>query len=435
MKNNQGSLISQYANLVNQPSGNDALADSLERAGSQTAIGPAGYEANALLSGAASGVRANSAKARQEKLSRLEGDLTQLMNYNRQVASAAAEGEMQKQQTVKFFQQSAIPIAELSKASLAGDTNAANKIAQGLLRNYRQTFQDASVGDFDHIHNGTIYYENPKTGDIEGRNVMQLMYQSGIKPLELWGQDAGMVEAGLSPGAKQNYENTQRTQQAEMKHTDLLNQKLSSDINQQEKKAQQQPYNKEVAKYNLKYLDEQRPKLKRNEVLVSTLDDFANSIRAAIKEGSAGGTPTAQLKRQLQKIAGTDKNATLAEMFEQVYFHRVKEVGGSNPSSFELKVAKAAMPSLDKNPEAVLQAIEADKQRAFKEIMQYKKQEEALRNSNYQMSPDDPSIMENFDDEYQAYLNKLNGARQNRTNPAAASGTSVEDIEDRIFEK
>ena len=32
------------------------------------------------------------------------------------------------------------------------------------------------------------------------------MYQAGIDPKTIWGQDAPMIEAGLSAGAKKNYE-------------------------------------------------------------------------------------------------------------------------------------------------------------------------------------------------------------------------------------
>ena len=177
------------------------------------------------------------------------------------------------------------------------------------------------------------------------------------------------------------------------------------------------PYNKEVATSNLKYLENARNDKIKNQALVDTLDEFQKAIEEARKEGAAGATPTSALVRKYQQITGADKNVTLAEMLKQVYFGRVKETGGSNPSGFELKVALDTMPSIDKNPDAAIAILKRDKEKALKEVFKYKKVEKALRDSNYQLSPDDENILKDSELEYQDFLDNHKSAYQKQAQP------------------
>ena len=200
--------LENYIGMVNQPTAADAFGDAFSQAGSAPAVGAQAHEANALLSGIGAGIKGAANSQRQEKLSPYMQLTAQLTAKAAELEAQVQEEQQNSMQVKQFFKQNASPIAELSKSSLAGDTQASNQIAQGILRNYKQTFGDETVGNFDHYHNGTIYYENLETGAVEGRNVSSLMYQAGINPVELFGQDAPAIEAGLSAGAKLNYENT-----------------------------------------------------------------------------------------------------------------------------------------------------------------------------------------------------------------------------------
>jgi len=128
-------------------------------------------------------------------------------------------------------------------------------------------------------------------------------------------------------------------------------------------------------------------------------------------------------------------------MLKQVYFGRVKEVGGSNPSGFELQVALDTMPSIDKNPDAALVILERDKKIALKNIFKYKKTEEALRNSRYQMSPDDESILANSEQQFEDFINKRNkSTTTNNSNSEQQqgqnnSGQKDANSSDKWFEK
>ena len=224
-------LANQYTDAVREPGYADAIGDAYSQAGSGPANGPAQRETNALLSGIGAGFSGSANEERRAKLSPIEEQTQSLLQMDAMLKQQMYEEESQGQQVKQFFKQATVPIAELSKASINGDTAAANQIGQGILRTYKNIFQDPSVGDFDHYHNGTVYFENLESGQIEGRNIVQLMYQSGIDPAEMFGQDAPMIEAGLSPGAKMNYENTMQAQKYQLQNMGLQNQKLRSGIN------------------------------------------------------------------------------------------------------------------------------------------------------------------------------------------------------------
>lgn len=396
-------LLNQYTDILKQPTASDAIGDAYSNAASAPANGPAQRETNALLAGIGGGFKASANSQRNSKLQAIEAQTAQLLQADVLLQNQMYEAEDLKYKTSSFFKQNAVPLAELSKASMAGDSMASDQLAQGVLRNYKQIFQDQSVGDFDHYKNGVVYYHNPETEEIVGRNIMSLMYQTGTNPADIWGQDAPMIEAGLSAGARQNYMDDRQRKQLEMQGMGLSNQYKQAQIDQtrmqqeatrNEMNSPQIPDNKEIRQHNLQYIAEQRPVFRKNEVLVDTIDEFKKVIENAIQEGSAGGTPKAKAIRYLQGLGGVDKNSTLAEMFKQVYFNRVKEVGGANPSGFELQVALDTMPSIDKNPQAVLEALNRDQSIAKKNIERYRNTERFLRESNYQASPDDPRIQE-----------------------------------------
>ena len=416
MKSGYKESLDQYKDLVNQPTWADSMGDAFSSAGKGSAKHPEDHQANALLSGVGGGLKGAANEQRREQLSPMLEQAGQITAKAAEIEAQTQIATQSKMQVTQLFQQTAVPIAQLSQASLAGDINASNQLAKGVYARFKQGLGDAGMGDFDHYHNGTIYYENPESGVIEGRNIVGLMYQAGINPLEIWGQDAPMIEAGLSAGAKKNYENTEQMRQLEMqgKQADVANKysqvnyhnaqtgKLENEMNNPEK-----PYNKEVASHNLGYIKEQRERKINAEALVATLNDLEGFIETANKKGQAGSDIRAIANRASAKYwSGDNEEATLADMAKAAYFARVKEGGGSNPSTTEFLSVLETVPNIDKNPKAALARLKFDREQALKQMYRFKKTEQGLRESQYQGSPDDESVFKHDDNEYKDFSSK-----------------------------
>lgn len=425
-KSNYSNMLDSYTNLVNQPTKLDAYADVFaDQAKDMSSQGAMNQAAKGAMASFGAGIKGAANSQRQEKLSPIMQQTAQIVAKEAELTAQMQEEKMHQGQVRQVFRQAAPIIKERSRASMAGDTQAVSKMDKGILDIYKQIMKDPSVGDYSHSNDGSLYYTNNDTGVIEGRNPIHLMYQAGINPAEFFGQDAPMIEASYSPGAKLNYENTLEVNRLalEKERAGIANQYSQANYHNAQTQGVKQEmnapkYNKGVADHNLEYLKEARGSNLKNEALADTLGDLIKYVELAKKEGAAGATPLASLTRKYQKITGSDKNATLAEMLKQVYFARVKEVGGSNPSGYELKVALDTMPSIDKNPDAALTILKRDKEAALKNIFKYKRTEEALRNSNYQMSPDDQSILANSERDFQDFLD----SRGNRPTTDAQQG-------------
>jgi hypothetical protein len=405
--------LNQYQDLVNQPTFADYLGNAFSKVGSQPAVGEAQRMSNAMLSGMGAGISGAAAEERRQKLSPMLEQAGRITAKAAELEAQVQEAEQNKFKMTKFMKQAAVPIAQLSQASLAGDKPASNELAKGIYLNFKQIAEDHTMGDFDHYHNGVIYYHNLETGAIEGENVIGLMYQAGIDPISIWGQDAPMIEAGLSPGAKKNYEDSEKMSQMEMegKRADVDLKKAHAGVYQQQANQMQneianpeKPYNKELASHNLTYIKEQRERYINNQALVATLNDLEGFINEANKQGQAGSDIGSIMSRAKSKYwSGDNKNATLADMAKAAYFARVKEAGGSNPSTTEFTTVLETVPNVDKNPEAALKRLEFDREQALKQMYRYKKTEQGIRNSNYQGSPDDEAIFKHDDEEFKTF--------------------------------
>lgn len=405
--------LNQYQDLVNQPTFADYIGDAFSKVGSQPAVGEAQRMSNAMLSGMGAGISGAAAEERRQKLSPMLEQAGRITAKAAELEAQMQEAEQNRLQMIQFFKQSAAAISQLSQASLAGDRPAANELAKGVYLNFKQGANDPTMGDFDHYHNGVIYYHNLENGAIEGENVISLMYQAGIDPVSIWGQDAPMIEAGLSPGAKKNYEDSEKMRQLEMqgKSADVALKQAHAGVYQQQANQIQnemdnpeKPYNKEVASHNLGFIKEQREHYINNQALVATLNDLKGFIQKADKKGQAGSTLKALGERTWAKyLSGDNTEATLADMAKAAYFARVKEAGGSNPSTTEFNTVLETVPNVDKDPKAALKRLNFDREQALKQMYRYKKTEQGLRNSNYQGSPDDETIFKHDDEEFKTF--------------------------------
>lgn len=211
--------------LINKPNWSDFMAEAFSKAGSAPVTKPGDFEANAALLGMGAGFKGAANQRRVEQSAPILEEAGRIRAKAAEIEAQTQESEQSRLLVTQLFKQSAVPIAQLSQASLARDVPAANEIAKGIYLNFKRALGDPTIGDFDHYHNGVIYYENLETGNIEGKNVIGLMYQAGIEPTSIWGQDAPMIEAGLSAGAKKNYEDSEKMRQLEMqgKSADVAN--------------------------------------------------------------------------------------------------------------------------------------------------------------------------------------------------------------------
>jgi hypothetical protein len=211
--------------LIDKPNWSDAIADAFNKAGSAPVAKPGDFEANAALLGMSAGHKGIANEKRAQQSAPILEEAGRIRAKAAEIEAQTQESEQSRLMVTQLFKQSAVPIAQLSQASLARDVPASNEIAKGIYLNFKRALGDPTIGDFDHYHNGVIYYENLETGNIEGKNVIGLMYQAGIDPVSIWGQDAPMIEAGLSPGAKKSYEDSEKMRQLEMegKRADIAN--------------------------------------------------------------------------------------------------------------------------------------------------------------------------------------------------------------------
>lgn len=211
--------------LIDKPNWNDLIAEAFSKAGTVPVAKPGDFEANAALLGMSAGHKGIANEQRAQQSAPILEEAGRIRAKAAEIEAQTQESEQSRLMVTQLFKQSAVPIAQLSQASLARDVPASNEIAKGIYLNFKRALGDPTIGDFDHYHNGVIYYENLETGNIEGKNVIGLMYQAGIDPVSIWGQDAPMIEAGLSPGAKKSYEDSEKMRQLEMegKRADIAN--------------------------------------------------------------------------------------------------------------------------------------------------------------------------------------------------------------------
>ena len=423
--------LENYIGMVNQPTAADAFGDAFSQAGSAPAVGAQAHEANALLSGIGAGIKGAANSQRQEKLSPYMQLTAQITAKAAELEAQAQEEEYRKQAVENFGQKKVPVVAEFNEAIKSNDIPRVNSIWRGLVADAAQSipgYEDLE-GDSWNAAGGYGLALNKRTGEYRKISSDELM--SAVAPAaqlmygDKWFDRFTYLNAGVAKDAALNYQNTEEMNKLDLegRRAGIANQYSQANYHNAQTQGVKQEmnapkYNKGVADHNLEYLKEARGSNLKNEALADTLGDLIKYVELAKKEGAAGATPLASLTRKYQKITGSDKNATLAEMLKQVYFARVKEVGGSNPSGYELKVALDTMPSIDKNPDAALTILKRDKEAALKNIFKYKRTEEALRNSNYQMSPDDQSILANSERDFQDFLD----SRGNRPTTDAQQG-------------
>ena len=361
-------LVKTQMDLVNQPTATDAYADAFSKGSQGAAKSSIDHEANALMSGIGAGLKGSADDKRQEKL-----DLLLKMTGQINAQSAYLEAQMQEEQqetmqVQQFVKSQSYAFSELAKASTAGDTPASNNIARGILQQYKNTSGDPIIGDFDHYHDGIIYYSNAETGEKGGLSVSQLISQSGEEGAQSLGADYPLIMSAFSTGFKGQYENTQELQrlerdkqQANINNTNAQTglygsqtQKNENDItNPPMSPAQTKTKELNEVKFNTRH-----EKAEEKRVLNNAYDQYIDNILDAKKKGLTGKSPKAEWNRYWAEKTGQSENMDIEEMLRITHANRVKELGGSNANIKQFEVAMASAPSITKDPDATIKFLD-----------------------------------------------------------------------------
>ena len=361
-------LVKTQMDLVNQPTATDAYADAFSKGGQGAAKSSIDYEANALMSGIGAGLKGSADDKRQEKLDPL---LKMTGQINAQSAYLEAQMQEEQQETMQvqqFVKSQSYAFSELAKASTAGDMPASNNIARGILQQYKNTSGDPIIGDFDHYHDGIIYYSNAETGEKGGLSVSQLISQSGEEGAQSLGADYPLIMSAFSTGFKGQYENTQELQrlerdklQANINNTNAQTglygsktQKNENDItNPPMSPAQTKTKELNEVKFNTRH-----EKAEEKRVLNNAYDQYIDNILDAKKKGLTGKSPKAEWNRYWAEKTGQSENMDIEEMLRITHANRVKELGGSNANIKQFEVAMASAPSITKDPDATIKFLD-----------------------------------------------------------------------------
>jgi len=156
---------------------------------------------------------------------------------------------------------------------------------------------------------------------------------------------------------------------------------------------------------NKEYIKDVGKKIISDKVLVKTLNETEEMLVEAAKKGQVGSDLLAQARRKWGKyISGNNKEMTIVDMAKAAYFARVKEAGGSNPSTTEFLTALETIPNTDKNLLASLNILRKDKINALNNIYRFNNIEKNLRTNNYQGSPYDENVVNFNEDEFNNYV-------------------------------
>ena len=403
-RTNYTDSLNSNVNLINQPTGLDAMAEGFTASGAGQAKNAGERLNNITLSGIGSGLKAAANNKRQDQLSPLLEQAGQINAQAAYLESQMQETEQENTDRVSFVQKQSYALSELAKATSANDISASNEIAKGILASYKTSSQDPTVGDFDHFNNGTVYYVNNETGEKSGFSIPQLIAQSGVPSEQLWGDDAPFVMSAFSPGFKEQYTNTQAQQQFQQEvgeakladtraHTGLLESQagqIQGNIDNPKMSEQGALEFKTNLESNNKHLDNLQKTITEKSIPQKIL--VLNRLEDILKqEDSAGGTPLKALQRWGKKISGKDEILKEAEMLQKYFFVDIKGVAG-NPNQQEWSDLVSKIVSTSQNVDSALNVIAFERKQAQLLLDNYDDLSHVISDNNNQFSHHHPEI-------------------------------------------
>jgi hypothetical protein len=146
-------------------------------------------------------------------------------------------------------------------------------------------------------------------------------------------------------------------------------------------------YNKDIRSANLKNVSESRDTVLSDMALVETLNDLEEAFKEAKEAGYIGSSYEAAARRRLAKSVGDTKHLDLIKAAEAAYLHRVKQGGGSNPSTYEFTEILKTIPSSDKHYDASMAILQKDRNNAIRRLKDYNDYTNKLKETKYLLDP------------------------------------------------
>lgn len=407
-----------YHEILNRKTFRDKLADAYNKQADSIGRPMNKGQANtqALLRGFAVGL--SNDYEREAKLAELEEQSKQLAMFQKELTMAAAQNKIKKEKQMAFFNENQVALGQLSEYIYAGKHNEVDILAPEVLKSYGD-ITGAKVGKFSHYKNGYATFLDDK-GEPRTVNIKNLMqpvmdmlpeeqkknYRGFLSPLQNADIDRMAQEQSLK------LQKLQADIDSSKAHSEVYKmqaEELKNNISRPPMTDSQKILFKANVDNNQEYLKEAGKKNVTNLALVQTLNELEEMIIESAKKGQVGSDISAIRKRGWDKyITGDNKEMTLVDMAKATYFGRIKEAGGSNPSTTEFLTALSTMPNTDKNLSANLRIINKDRDNALKSILKFNKIEQNLRAREYQGSPYDPAVAGFSDEEYNNFRKENN---------------------------
>lgn len=406
-------MAKDYSDILNRKTVMDKVGDAFtDQANSMRPMNVGQRREQALLRGLGAGFGIN--PAREAKLAELEAMSKELAMNKYALDMQSGKNELKKQKLLSFLNENHAGLSQLSEYIYAGKHNEVDILAPEILKSYGDITGD-KIGKFKHYKNGYATFEN-NDGNINTINVKNLLQPV----MDLLPADQKKEYRGfLSPLQNADIDRMVKAQELQMQkyqadieaskaHAELYKsqtEKARNDIKNPPMNDQQKVLFKANVESNKKYIEEEGKKLITNKILVKTLNETEEMLIEAAKKGQVGSDLLPLARRKWDKyISGNNKEMTIVDMAKAAYFARVKEAGGSNPSTTEFLTALETVPNTDKNLLASLNILRKDKNNALNSIYRFNNIEKNLRTNNYQGSPYDENVVNFNEDEFNNYV-------------------------------
>ncbi len=406
--------MKDYHDIINRKTYKDNFSDALNKQADSIGrpMNKGQADTSAILRGFAAGFSHDS--EREAKLAELESMSKELAMNKYTLEMQSGRNELKKQKLLSFLNENHAGLSQLSEYIYAGKHNEVDILAPEILKSYGDITGD-KIGKFSHYKNGYATFidetGNPKAINIKNllQPVMDLLpadqkkeYRGFLSPLQ--NADIGrMVKA-----QELQMQKYQADIEASKAHAELYKsqaEKARNDVKNPPMNDQQKILFKADVDSNKEYIKDVGKKIISDKVLVKTLNETEEMLVEAAKKGQVGSDLIAQARRKWGKyISGNNKEMTIVDMAKAAYFARVKEAGGSNPSTTEFLTALETIPNTDKNLLASLNILRKDKINALNNIYRFNNIEKNLRTNNYQGSPYDENVVNFNEDEFNNYV-------------------------------
>jgi len=370
----------------------------------------------AMMRGFGAGINMGARAADEAKIKQLEEDARAITMQTKEILMTAGKNQLKKEKYNLFLTENYAGLMQLSDLMQSGEDSKVDIAAPELFRRFNNIMGE-DLGQFTHYKNGYFNFidKRGKPQTINSQELLQPLmnmlpdeqkqqFKGFLTPLQMKDIDRMSKEKDLKLSEYQAKINNLNA------HGELYKSQSEKVLNESKNPPmtdRQKILFKNNVENNQKWLNEEAGKLLNKKILVETLDTLEKVLIEADKTGDVGSNIIPIANRFFGKyITGNNKNATLADMVKAAYFGRVKEVGGSNPSTTEMLTTLDTIPNANKNLFASLQVLNKDRSNALRDIMRFNTIEKNLREREYQGSPHDPNVYTYKDEEFNKFVSE-----------------------------